>query len=358
MSYYVPDFKISFNNAQKGNTVRQHVTTFQISEQLQTPAEFTFTLIDEFNIKNQKFKWLDDPDLQPGNTVSLEIGYVNNLKKIIENGIIKTITTSGFSQNDAPTVTIVGYDATHDWLSKVPEIKDETTSIELTGSKVAKIVSTGAKFACVSDTTTEYSTRLTKSSSTNYGAVLKDRAASIGFEFFPSRNALYFVNPRKNSHPNHTYEWGKDIIQFVPSINTADIVASVTVRSMPNNSKTKIEGEAKTGTEDKLGKGTSASELAQKLPNPKIKEINDGNFASKAEADTKAKAELNIIGDTLVTASGSIVGNPNLELGHIITLKKLGKQFSGNYYVTKVVHSITDAGYITQFNVRNNVLGV
>ena len=67
-----------------------------------------------------------------------------------------------------------------------------------------------------------------------------------------------------------------------------------------------------------------------------------------------AKAELNILGDQLITASCSIVGNYDLSPGQYVTIERIGKSLSGKYYVTDTTHTIDGNGYTTKFNLRRN----
>ena len=58
LAYYVPEFKIKVNDVED-SYIREHIVSFKIDEQIQSAAQFTIVLIDEFNIKTEKFKWLD-----------------------------------------------------------------------------------------------------------------------------------------------------------------------------------------------------------------------------------------------------------------------------------------------------------
>ena len=260
-----------------------------------------------------------------------------------------------------------------------PEREDNTTSLELTGSDIVKLISLKTGFKNQIEEVTEYPTQITTRNNTTYGTILRDRARSIGFEFFTchrkkieqkkgssgtaNRGTFFFVNPRpKNAKPSMEFEWGKDLIEFIPRLNTSNLVESIEVNSMLNDSKEPIREIAKMGEEDKIEdeKGIlTASEFLSKLEEePRIKELNDNNLNSQEEAVTRAKAELNILGDALITGNGSIIGNIDLQIGQIIRINKVGILFSGNYFVTKVTNEISSGGYITKFSVRRNVIRI
>ena len=155
-----------------------------------------------------------------------------------------------------------------------------------------------------------------------------------------------------------TFEWGKNLIQFNPTINAANLVTRVEVRGHPSNSKNCVMGIAESGSEDVVEQGKmTASQLAVEIYGEKKLDIKDRVVASKKEADDMAKAELNSVGDNLITGSGSIIGTPNLIPGIHLVLDRIGQRFSGKYFVTKVTNTIDGNGYTTTFNVRRNVIG-
>jgi Bacteriophage probable baseplate hub protein len=58
----------------------------------------------------------------------------------------------------------------------------------------------------------------------------------------------------------------------------------------------------------------------------------------------------------MVKGSGSTVGLPDIRAGCVIMLERLGKRFSGRYFVTSTTHTIGDGGYTTQFQCRREEL--
>ena len=61
----------------------------------------------------------------------------------------------------------------------------------------------------------------------------------------------------------------------------------------------------------------------------------------------------------IVRGDGEIAGSlyqDVLKARELVTIKGVGKTFSGVYYVTKVKHVFTDSGYTQGFNVKRNAL--
>jgi phage protein D len=52
--------------------------------------------------------------------------------------------------------------------------------------------------------------------------------------------------------------------------------------------------------------------------------------------------------------SGEAIGLPDMRPGDNVEIKGIGQRFSGQYYVTRVEHSIGNSGYTTSFTVRRS----
>ena len=77
--------------------------------------------------------------------------------------------------------------------------------------------------------------------------------------------------------------------------------------------------------------------------------------ATQAEADQLAKARFNHLVLDLISGEGVCWGRTDLRAGKVITIDGVGQRFSGQYYVTAVVHRyLPQRGYQTHFTVRRN----
>jgi len=295
-------------------------------------------------------------------TLKFEVDTVDKLVKLLPNGIIESTSTTGFTQTSNPTMTISGYDISKNILNEKPNSKDKTTNRKLKGSDIIDIIESkynssskdSSKLKRIEDKTKEFPTRVTKNSQNTYGDILSEQAKKIGWTYFITRNKINYVNSRKKMNPTKSFEWGKDLIEFVPQINTTDISPGFIIRSSSPTSNKSIMAEAKTGSEDVWDdKGIKASELAKKMK----KQIKDEQktISDKKECEIIAKANLNNLSDNLLTGTGKVVGTTDLEIGQMLKLERLGR-FSGNYFITNVKNSISSGGYITTFSVRTNVI--
>lgn len=79
-------------------------------------------------------------------------------------------------------------------------------------------------------------------------------------------------------------------------------------------------------------------------------------MASQAEAEQLALQTLQLIAKGLVTGTALVVGLPDLRTGNVVMISGIGTRFDGRYFVTDSTHTISDAGYLTQFGFRREEL--
>jgi uncharacterized protein len=275
------------------------------------------------------------------------------------------VSTSGFTA-DIPKITLVGYDKSHQFLTQKttvqtslsPEKKDTFSDLAI---KVAQQAGLEASIGNTIDKTTAYSDQIIKKAET-YRDFLVDSAKRLGFEFFISRNKLFFKNQPnlEQSAPQMTYEWGKNLMQFTPTINTSELVTGVEIRGTLPDSKQEVAVRASHEEDKNIGvKWITPDKIAKKESSGKdnIKTIGDRIFSRKEEAKVMVIAELKRLDNTLVTGSCTVIGNPNLTPGITIELKNVGRRFSGKYYVTSVINTIDASGYTTRFDVQRSFIG-
>jgi len=193
---------------------------------------------------------------------------------------------------------------------------------------------------------------------------LMERAKRIDFDCYirvdpdTGRDTLYFVRPtdQRDTSPTRIYvfEWGKTLISFNPQLKLGQQVSQVTVRGWDPRTKSPIVYTATPNDLPKSsGGGDSGPELVAKKLNDKQDVVVDLPVASMQEARELAMSLLRERAYQYLTGSGQVIGLPDLRPGDNVELQGLGKRFSGEYYVTKVEHSLGGNGYLTSFDVRS-----
>jgi uncharacterized protein len=362
---YVPHFELEVDGDKElGRIIRSSTISISVREEFSQVTSFTLIVADHFHVDRQEFTWLDSDALKPGKTIKIKLGYTNNLAEIME-GQISTTTTSGFT-SEPPRLTVNGFHKGHKELTE-PSSGDRPIRLERedTYSRIAEKLSESIGLKKDVDLTKKYAPIIMKKPIV-YNDFLKEKAKRVGYEYFVTRDTLFFIDPRKIERiaQGVVFEWGTNIVQFVPSINTADLVSEVEFRGHTPVSRKKIVvkvPESAEDTEDVVETGKKkgsqiAREIDRKGKKGKKKDITDQNVSSENEGRDLARAELNSTSDKLITATLSIIGDSKLMPGQIIEIKRVGRTFEGRYFVTQATHTIDGNGYTTTLNVRRNVM--
>ncbi len=351
-NFYAPRFEIEIEDKKMPADILKEITSVKVEEKLNEGASFTFTMNDEFDMATQEFKWLDHELFKEGNKVAIKMGYSNNLYTMIM-GKITRIDSSYFS-GEIPSLTIGGDDLSLDYLKKK---SPERAFVDKKYSDIARTIASEAGLLPVIDETGKADPVTRKKNDESYLAFLNEIKDKAGvFQFDIEGRTMKFVKPGDDQKEILTLELKKDIISFSSGLNSTRIVTEVEVRSNNmNDPKNPIIARAKTGSEkiQESGKKT-ASQLAKERYGEVKKVVTNMVVTSQEQGEAKALSELNKASDGLIQGNGECIGLPQLRKGVNIRLEKMGKRFSGKYYVISTTHTINESGYRTSFSVKRN----
>lgn len=344
LDFFDPIFEVEIEDKKLDVITSYEIISVRVNEKLDEGASFELMLYNEFDTNTQEFKWIDDSRFYVGNKITIKIGYESNLYTMIKGRI--TSLEPSFSSNEADTLTIKGQDPSYDYMKRATP---ERTFVEKTYSDIARMIAQEAGLDCEVDETVEFEKFIRKNNNETYYAFLNNLKNKVGFNFDIKEQKMYFVKPKDNKKEILKLELGKDIISFHPIMNTSRLLAEVEVRGHnpqdPNKSfigKAKAEGQL-LALFNKMG----SNDLAKKV-------ITDIVVYSKEHADKIADAELTKVSYTFIEGDVECIGLPQIRTGAIIFLDKMGKRFSGKYYVTETTHIIDSSGYRTIFSVKSN----
>lgn len=350
MDIYAPVFKVK----QKGEVYppKESILNIEIDENLETPAMFRIALNEELITKTQKFRWLEDDQIKPGTEVEIVFGYASTEKQGVIKGRIKALTP-GFQSTGNPTLSLEGYDFSHDLQKTAKEI----TKKEATYSAIAQqIAQNNGLTAKVDPTEIPHNKVERKKNEMDYG-LLRRLSNEIGYEFFVRNTELYFRKPKDDLTGEFTFEFRKNFINFNPRMTTAALVNEVHVTAWNNKDKESIS-ESATINDIKTSVGIpDFDSIVEKSQGAKIEVKLEGRLVrTQKDAKDLAKAELKRRNKGFIEGTLECIGDPQLRPGITVNIEKVGKLFSGVYYITKANHSLGDAGYKTTLTVQRSVL--
>jgi phage protein D len=157
------------------------------------------------------------------------------------------------------------------------------------------------------------------------------------------------------TEPIYKLRWGASLIDFKPTLTTANQIKSVTVKGWDRDKKQEIS--VKVSLDDPaLAVNKDLHKLLTDC-DPREEVVVEKPVHTKEEARMEAIGILKDRHKEMVRASASCVGLPAVHAGCKVEIEGLGARFSGTYFVTGTTHTIGDSGYTTRFDARREVTG-
>src|SRR5215831_2114910 len=345
----VPQFKILVNGAQLPSDTEVDVVGVTVSQYVDGADVFTLEL-NNWDSNRQEFKWIDTNDFAPGVEVEIKMGYIDTSSSLIKGEI--TALEPEYPSDKAPTLKVTGYDRLH----RFRRGRHTRSFVDVKDSDVAQQIARELKLRSQVDDSEITHPFLFQNNQSNID-FLCERARRIRFEVDVEDKTLIFRRAANNLGSTLTLAFGDNLKSFCPRLTTLQQVTEVVVQSWDMKNKAVISAKAKAGDETtKMQGSTSAAAVTASAFGSSSLLIADHVLASGAEADQMAKAQFNAISDVFVTGEATAIGSADIRAGQVVEFTKLGKLFSGLYYVTAAGHAIRRNGYLTHMTVQSNAI--
>jgi phage protein D/phage baseplate assembly protein gpV len=309
-----------------------------VQTDLDLAGSFSFVLYNRDN------SLLDSPLLDMGKTVEIHLGYGNDLTPALL-GEIAAIEPS-FPQDGPPTIAVSGYDKSY----KMRHAQSAPTGYTWTNdSIIAAEIAVANGLVPVVDPTSSIEKQIVKAGSDM--AFLKSRAKRSFFDVYVEWDRLHFQLPRPQLAA-HVLEWGTNLSSFSPRISAAGMAGVQVIRGYNQELAQSILSTALAADFDvdnlveKLG--SAALDLLGSLAREGIFEQ---PVTSPLDAELVARSLLADLMEGMYEGKGSCVGIPDLTAGRYLTIRGVGRRFSGTYRVRNVTHQLSEKGFTTEFSI-------
>jgi len=394
--FYVPQVEIRIDGVGLPHSVLRDVSQVTYNDNIKEIDGFQIT-VNNWDATTRSFKYVGSEtkeDLQ-GSTresaryklfdpcnkeVEVYFGYLGDTRLMVR-GTFMTLEPN-FPASGGPTLVVRGLNALHklrrkQYSDKWNGKKDSEIAKDI-GTKVDNTLGKNHKRfpipIVISDEARDKETAIPFVAQTNQYDIdfLLQRAKRLGYvvairEGDPKakqadrrKTHLYF-GPSEGKTPGsatplYKLSWGASLIDFKPTLTTANQIKSVTVNGWDRNKKKPIS--VKIGLNDKeLNVNKDLHELLNEC-DPREEIVVDKPVQNEAEAKKVAIGILKDRFKEMVKAAVTCVGLPEVRAGVKVEIDGLGARFNGTYFVTDSNHSYGDGGYITKFNARREVTGV
>ncbi|RPJ62333.1 MAG: phage late control D family protein [Acidobacteria bacterium] len=343
----VPQFKVLVGGGPLPLEAEVDVMSATVSQYVDGADVFTLE-INNWDSKLQQFKWTDSDQFAPGREAEVRVGYLDDLKSLIKGEI--TALEPEFHKEKAPTLKAQGYDRLH----RFRRGRNTRSFVDMKDSEVAAQMARELGLRSEVTDTRVVHPYLFQNNQTNID-FLQERGRRIRFELDVQDRTLIFRPAANDRGRVVSMSFGEKLTSFYPRLTTMKQVSEVVVQSWNPKEKSVIVGRARAGDETGAMEGSvSGPALAEDAFGASKTFVVNHILYSAQEAEQIAKAKYNHLAIDFVTGEGTAIGNPELAAGQVVELAKLGRSFSGLYYLTSVTHVIRRQGYLTHFCVQRN----
>ncbi len=342
-----PEIRLCINGTELPPEAKADIISVSILEDVNATGMFTFRLKCWDGVE-MRVQWIDDDLFNEGNSVDIEMGYLDNMEMLLKGEI--TGLEPEFPKDEAATMTVRGYDRRHRLMGK----RKTRTFLSMKDSDIAgRIAGDWGLRTDIEDTrvTLDY---VLQNNQTDYEFLLA-RARRIGFEMVVSDRELQFRACQNEGSAAVTLRREIELLDFSARLTAVGQVEEVFVLGWDPSEKQKVEARSGVGDEPDMGGSASGpSKVRQAFGNTGGTTV-DRPVLSQAEADQLAGGSFSEMALHYVEGRGVCIGNPKLRAGTLVEIEGLGQRFSGTYYLTTTEHAFRPgSGYRTTFTVRRN----
>ena len=249
--FYVPTFQVKLQGRKPGDEVIRDIQEVTYKDDIEQVDSFEIT-INNWDADTLAFKYSDQDLFNPGKTVELWMGYYGKdaLRLMIKGEI--TALRPNFPASGQPTLAISGLNVMHSLRKK----QESHAYVKLKDSAIAKQIGGRLGVKIQTDANAERSEQQLPYllQHNQYDIVfLMERARRIGYDLFVEESGsngssqpstLHFKPSVNVKQTVYKLTWGKSLIQFQPTLTTAQQVGTVVVKAWSTTDKKLIEATA------------------------------------------------------------------------------------------------------------------
>jgi phage protein D len=338
-----PEGKILINDSEIPPELKVDILEVVVSHYIENADSFDIT-VNMLNSENQQLKWIDSDYFNPGNTVEILLGYVDNFQTMIKGEI--TALQPQYFNDQAARLNVQGFDKLH----RLRRGKKTRSFHEMKDSQIAEQIAGDMELTPVVEDTEIVHDYILQNNLSDIDFLL-ERARRIRYEVLVQDQTLIFRKAANHLGKTVTLEYMTDLKYFYPRLSTVQQISKVQVRGWNPGTKESILGVGEAGSETTRMEGSEIGPaIAESAFGERTASVTNIPVDSQAEADQIAKALFNDISIELISGEGEAVGNMDIRAGSTLELKGLGEKFSGTYYIEKSEHRLNpQIGYITKF---------
>lgn len=369
-----PDFEILLNGFPLDENAKLHVESIEYIESLESTGSLTFIINDTPDF------FLSPNRLRLKNSIELWMGYVGNLTTVFTGTIEKV--SPHFRKDNCPQIKITAYDRSYDlkrippprlWNVSNPKVAAEELLSKYGLSFFVDPLDVLVNYHIPGDKTItqidqpDWEVLSIIARIGNYNLFVKfntvymvDDNFTISRSGYTAKNFIY--NPEESdlydSLNSVIIDWQADMGSMLQRV-TCDCISWGSVGASGDK-----YGTIRLDEVQKHGDGYTEVKVQSSFDDDIIETIRIPGKTARTEAQARrlAMSELQRRADNLVDADCEVLGDATLQMGQqhyfkLNGLDKFGLQYSGNYIIKSVRHTLTrNEGFNTKLELRRDGL--
>jgi phage protein D/phage baseplate assembly protein gpV len=320
------------------------------------PTMFDFTLYDDAQT------YIDGDKFKVGNTVVISVDAAMevdgaSVKGDLVDGVITSLEAT-FSEDIRCSLHVRGYDRGYKLMSgEKTRVFGGGTKGSITESNIFSTVSGDAGLSAQVDSglSSIQGAYVMQYAQTNWD-FLWGRARRLGYQMYVSGSKLCVskANVLRDGCGEVELEWGVTLGSFEPRVSIVGQADKAVATGWDIEKKEKVSSEVKDGTLSVnliQTSGLSGKTLSSNYSDTALCYLEEPGLDA-GTAQKIADARLSALESNVLQASGSMpCGNPKVVAGAKVKIAKIGKKFSGTYFVTHARHIFSNGEYRIDFEV-------
>ena len=383
-NFHIPQFEVRIEGASLPRNVLRDVRTISYTDSIDHIDGFTIE-VNNWDPTRHAFKYVGsetEAQLQAGHEdapryrlfepcgkeVEIRMGYHGDIQSMLRGNF--TTMEPSFTPSAAPTLTVRGLNILH----KLRTQQNSEAWRDMKDSDIALAMRSrrgNAQFpipVTISNEARDAEPEIPYIAERNQYDIdfLLRRARERGYVVYllpasrrDPQGSLYF-GPRDTAHPGgtaldiRTYElaWGKTLIEFKPTLTTANQVRSVRLDGWNRRTRHVITHTA-TFTDARIRCNRDLHRILDQC-DPREEIVVNEPVSTVIEARRRAEAILDNMQHNFVKCQAKTIGLPDLRAGMQVIISGVGSRFSGRYFITESTHTIDDNGYLTSFKAQRD----
>jgi phage protein D len=350
MNLHLNHFTIKIGGQNIPEALYDSMVEVIVDSRLNMPVMFTLRFHDP------ELKWVDDSLLAIGKEVEILVSV--DEEAATESAIAASVpVTKGeitaiepdFVSDGEVSLVVRGYDKMH----RLHRGRKSKTYVQVKDSDLfSQLVRESGLMVGTVDATPKVYDSIVQYNQTNM-EFLMSRAERIGYQIYFSDGKLnYRKGDSFTSGDSLTLTYLENLTRFEPRWTASHQPDKVTVKGWDVIGKKEIQGTATPNSAlNQGGMEKTGGELANSAFGAAEEIITEQPVYDQSEANAIAKGVSNEMSRGFVQAEGECSGHPKVIAGCKVTIKGVGKRFSGTYLVSAATQIYSPKGYITRFSI-------